>query len=258
MRPVNNRRPGARPVSWLTVTTPLSSRPDLRHLPLNDPGTVTAERVAGWFEAHSRGFHGPRVSDEQRHHFGAHMDADDVLVRGVWQEGRRWGRAPSRSPPTRASRRPSTSARQAAAPPHGLRHHRQPDPPRRGLLRELITQDLAEAAARPAGGCAHRVGGLDLRALRVRAGHQCRAWRSTPAPGSPCAASTTAAASSCSSRWRPGQRSRRSSRSSTRTTRGSVDRPHFYEPGADRRTTPRTRQEATGGGPPRRCREARG
>lgn len=51
-----------------------------------DPGDVSPERLDGWLDAHARGFHQGRVGDDLRRHFAAHMDADDVLMRGVWQD----------------------------------------------------------------------------------------------------------------------------------------------------------------------------
>jgi predicted acetyltransferase len=71
----------------MTVTTPASaSGLTFATFRPRDLEEVTPERLAGWFEAHSRGFHQGRVSEELRRHFDEHIDADGVLLRGVWQD----------------------------------------------------------------------------------------------------------------------------------------------------------------------------
>jgi predicted acetyltransferase len=50
------------------------------------PAELEAERLDGWFEAQSRGFHQGRTTEEHRSRFREHLDADDVVLRGVWQE----------------------------------------------------------------------------------------------------------------------------------------------------------------------------
>ena len=44
------------------------------------------ERMPGWYEAQSRGFHQGRTSDELRRHLGDHLVVDDAIVRGVWPD----------------------------------------------------------------------------------------------------------------------------------------------------------------------------
>src|SRR4051812_7984919 len=44
------------------------------------------ERLLGWYEAIQRGFHQDRTSEELRTHYGDHLRADDVVLRGVWQD----------------------------------------------------------------------------------------------------------------------------------------------------------------------------
>ena len=70
-----------------------------------------SEQLLGWYEAQSRGFHQGRTSDELRRYFGEHLQKDDALLRGVWQDapGARSGRDPGRD--LRQLRpRPSTPA----------------------------------------------------------------------------------------------------------------------------------------------------
>jgi predicted acetyltransferase len=69
------------------VTTP-ASHPGLSFATYRpgDPGPVTPERLDGWIEAQSRGFHQGRASDELRRRYRDHLDADGVVVRGVWQD----------------------------------------------------------------------------------------------------------------------------------------------------------------------------
>jgi predicted acetyltransferase len=105
------------------------------------------ERMPGWYEAQSRGFHQGRTSDEQRRHLGDHLVADDATVRGVW---------PDRSVLASGAIPVATylSYDKTLNTGRGLQPARMvsmvtvsPTHRRRGLLRALITEDLADAVA---------------------------------------------------------------------------------------------------------------
>lgn len=111
-------------------------------------GDVTPEQLDGWFEAHARGFHGGRVSDDLRKHFREHIDADDVLLRGVWQDRPVIG---SGALPVATYSSFDMTLNVGADRLLPLRMISDitvsPTHRRRGLLRSLITQDLSEAVA---------------------------------------------------------------------------------------------------------------
>ena len=104
------------------------------------------ERLDGWYEAHARGFHQGRTSEELRQHFREHLDADDVVVRGVWQDAPALG---SGAIPVATY----SSYDKTINTGRGLHPVRMvsdvtvsPAHRRRGLLRALLTDDLADAA----------------------------------------------------------------------------------------------------------------
>jgi predicted acetyltransferase len=106
------------------------------------------ERMAGWFEAQSRGFHQGRTSEELRHHFGAHLVADDATVRGVWPD--RPVLASGAIPvATYASYDKTLNTGRGLHPVRMVSDVTvSPTHRRRGLLRALITDDLADATTR--------------------------------------------------------------------------------------------------------------
>jgi predicted acetyltransferase len=130
------------------VTTP-SSDPALTSAAfrLREPGEVTPERLDGWFEAQSRGFHQGRTSEEHRNHFRAHLEADDVLLRGIWQARPALG---SGAIPvaTYSSYDKTLNVGGGRLLPMRMISDVTVSPAhrRQGLLRTLITQDLREAA----------------------------------------------------------------------------------------------------------------
>jgi predicted acetyltransferase len=149
-------------VSWATVTTPRPA-PGLTSTTfrLRDPGDVTPERIDGWFEAQSRGFHQARTSEDHRNHFRAHAEADDLELRGIWQD--RPGLGSGAIPVATYSSYDKTlnvgagrllPVRMISDVTVSPTHRRQ------GLLRAMITEDLAEAAEQ----------GLPLAALTVSEG----------------------------------------------------------------------------------------
>jgi predicted acetyltransferase len=114
-----------------------------------DPGEVTPERVDGWFEAHARGFHGPRTSDELRQYFREHIEVDDVVLRGAWQDQPAIG---SGDIPvaTYSSFDKTLNVGGGRLLPLRLVSDITVSPAhrRRGLLRRLITEDLQDAVER--------------------------------------------------------------------------------------------------------------
>lgn len=114
----------------------------------SEPGEVSPKQVDGWFEAHSRGFHGPRTSDELRQHFREHIEADSVVLRGAWQDRPAIG---SGAIPVATYSSFDKTLNVGGGRLLPLRMITDitvsPTHRRRGLLRTLITQDLLEAAA---------------------------------------------------------------------------------------------------------------
>lgn len=125
-----------------------------------DPGGVTPERVDGWFEAQSRGFHQGRVSEEMRRQFLEHLAVDDALLRGVWPDQSALG---SGTIPvaTFASFDKTLNVGDRLLPLRMITDVTvSPTHRRQGLLRTLMVEDLGDAADR----------GLPLAALTVSEG----------------------------------------------------------------------------------------
>jgi len=106
------------------------------------------ERLAGWLEAAARGFHQPRTSEDMRRHSREHLLADEVLMRGVWQEAPVLG---SGAIPVATY----ASYDKTINTGRGLRPVRMvsdvtvsPTHRRRGLLRAMMTEDLQDATTR--------------------------------------------------------------------------------------------------------------
>jgi len=103
------------------------------------------ERLDGWYEAHARGFHQGRTSEESRRHFREHLDADDVVLRGVWLESPALGSGTipvatySSYDKTINTGRGLQAVRLVSDVTVGPTHRRQ------GLLRALMTDDLRDA-----------------------------------------------------------------------------------------------------------------
>ncbi len=103
------------------------------------------DRLDGWYEAHARGFHQGRTSEEKRRHFEEHLLADDVVLRGVWQDAPALG---SGSIPVATY----SSYDKTLHTGLGLQPVRlvsdvtvSPTHRRRGLLRAMMTEDLQDA-----------------------------------------------------------------------------------------------------------------
>ena len=110
-------------------------------------GEDASERLLGWFEAVSRGFHQGRVSDDFRTHARRHLVADDVTIRGVWREQPTLG-AGQIPVATYSSFDKTLNVGPGLLPARMITDITvSPTHRRRGLLRRLITDDLADAVA---------------------------------------------------------------------------------------------------------------
>ena len=122
------------------------SHPGLTFLTFRAPDEP--ERLTGWLEAVSRGFHQGRTSEELRHHFGQQLVEDDVVLRGVWQDA---GTLGSGSVPvaTYASYEKTLHTGRGLQPVLMISEVTvSPTHRRQGLLRTLLSGDLREAAER--------------------------------------------------------------------------------------------------------------
>ena len=115
------------------------------HAPAEDEEPST--RLLGWFEAVSRGFHQGRVSDDFRRYAREHLVADDVTLRGVWRTEPTIGSA-SIPVATYSSFDKTLNVGPGLLPTRMITDITvSPTHRRRGLLRRLLTDDLADAAA---------------------------------------------------------------------------------------------------------------
>lgn len=123
-------------------------------------GSVTPERVDGWFEAQKRGFHEGRTSEELRRRYREHVDADNAVLRGIWQDEPALG---SGALPV-ATFGSFDKTLNTGSGLHPLRMITDvtvsPTHRRQGLLRRLMTEDLRDAAEQ----------GIPLAALTVSEG----------------------------------------------------------------------------------------
>ena len=104
-------------------------------------------RLPGWYEAQSRGFHQGRTSEELRQHFEEHLLADDVVLRGAWQDAPALG---SGTIPvaTYASYDKTLNTGLGLQPVRLVSDVTvSPTHRRRGLLRAMMTEDLQDAVA---------------------------------------------------------------------------------------------------------------
>jgi predicted acetyltransferase len=103
------------------------------------------ERLPGWYEAQQRGFHQGRTSEHLRQHFGDHLRADDAVLRGVWQDAPTLG---SGAIPvaTYASYDKTLNTGRGLQPVRMVSDVTvSPTHRRRGLLRSMMTEDLQDA-----------------------------------------------------------------------------------------------------------------
>jgi predicted acetyltransferase len=104
------------------------------------------DRLPGWLEAQSRGFHQGRPSEEHRRFFTDHLHADDVVLRGVWQDRPALGSG-ELPVATYASYDKTLNTGRGLQPVRMISGVTvSPTHRRRGLLRRLVTEDLRDAA----------------------------------------------------------------------------------------------------------------
>jgi predicted acetyltransferase len=103
------------------------------------------DRLDGWFEAQARGFHQARTSEDHRKYFAEHLDADDVVLRGVWQDQPALGTG-AIPVATYSSYDKTLNTGRGLQPARLISDVTvSPTHRRRGLLRALITEDLDDA-----------------------------------------------------------------------------------------------------------------
>ncbi|HET6938714.1 MAG TPA: GNAT family N-acetyltransferase [Nocardioides sp.] len=106
------------------------------------------DRLDGWFEALARGFHQGRTSEDYRRHSLEYFEADDVVLRGAWQDRPALG---SGTIPvaTYASFDKTLNTGRGLQPVRMVSDITvSPAHRRRGLLRTLMTEDLRDAVER--------------------------------------------------------------------------------------------------------------
>jgi predicted acetyltransferase len=131
-------------LGWATVSDP--SHPGLTFLTFR--ADDEPERLAGWYEAQQRGFHQGRTSEELRKHYGVHLRADDVVLRGVWQDAPALGTG-SIPVATYCSFDKTINTGRGLQPVRMISDVTvSPTHRRRGLLRAMITEDLQDAVER--------------------------------------------------------------------------------------------------------------
>ncbi len=150
------------PVSNLNRVSAADQYPDLAFatLDVGKDGDPTDERVAGWMQAMTRGFHQGRASEEFRAGWLDHVRADNVTITGAWLTEPRVG--PGEIPvATYASFDKTLNPGGELVPLRMITDVTvAPTHRRRGLLRRLITDDLQDAVDR----------GVPLAALTVSEG----------------------------------------------------------------------------------------
>ena len=121
---------------------------DFATLDVGKEGDPTDERVAGWSQAMTRGFHQGRSSEEFRNHWLEHVRTDGVTLRGAWPTDARI--APGTMPvATYASFDKTLNPGGELLPMRMITDVTvAPTHRRRGLLRRLITDDLQDAVDR--------------------------------------------------------------------------------------------------------------
>ena len=132
----------------MSRVTSADQYPDLTFatLDVGKEGDPTDERVAGWMQAMTRGFHQGRASEEFRTRWLEHVRVDDATIRGAWLAA---PQVASGTIPvaTYASFDKTINAGAEMLPLRMVTDVSvAPTHRRRGLLRRLITEDLRDAA----------------------------------------------------------------------------------------------------------------
>ncbi|WP_210439741.1 GNAT family N-acetyltransferase [Nocardioides xinjiangensis] len=120
---------------------------DFAILDFSDDGTEAAARRRGWIEAVMRGFRDDRPEDEMVERWVAHYRTDRVIVRGAWLPEGEFGAGPM-PVATYASFDKTLNAGRELLPLRMITDvTTSPAHRRRGLLRRLVEDDLADAVA---------------------------------------------------------------------------------------------------------------
>ena len=121
---------------------------DFARLDLTDDSPGAVERRKGWMGAVSRGFHGGRPEEEYEKHWLEHVRADDVVCTGAWLPEGEFGAGPM-PVATYASFDKTLNAGLELLPLRMVTDvTTSPAHRRQGLLRRLMEDDLADAAAK--------------------------------------------------------------------------------------------------------------
>jgi predicted acetyltransferase len=124
---------------------------DFATLDLSDDSPANQERVTGWVQAVSRGFHEPRLKDETRRRWLSNARADGALARGAWLPSTAYGAGPL-PVATFVSWPGELNTGSSMLPLHYISDVTvSPAHRRQGLLRKMMVEDLqaAVAAGRP-------------------------------------------------------------------------------------------------------------
>lgn len=121
---------------------------DFARLDFTDESDAARTRRRGWLLAVQRGFHGGRPSDELEKRWLTHVRADGVTCTGAWLPEGEFGAGPV-PVATYAAYDKTLNAGHALVPLRMITDiTTSPAHRRRGLLRRLMEDDLADAAAR--------------------------------------------------------------------------------------------------------------
>jgi predicted acetyltransferase len=150
VKPAETGRPIVEEVSTFLKVTDADQYPDLEFATIDagKAGDPVDERVAGWLQGITRGFHQGRADEEFTKGWLEHVRADNVVLLGAWSTESRVG--PGTIPvATYASFDKTLNVGAGLLPLRMITDVTvAPTHRRRGLLRKLITQDLQDAVDR--------------------------------------------------------------------------------------------------------------
>ncbi len=118
---------------------------DFATLDISDESDAAKARRSAWLMAVQRGFHGARPDEEAESHWLTHVRTDDVTCRGAWLPAGEFGAGPA-PVATFASFDKTLNAGHALVPLRMITDvTASPAHRRRGLVRRMMTDDLADA-----------------------------------------------------------------------------------------------------------------